>query len=429
MRSNGYNYSYKNSRSLEDAKCPTPEDVSTIRYNLLTKQNKYPSKKAFLNEIAPMIARGQVTSMPVCHPKLYEQVAEITSEWTFNELHACATYSIRQCPIRLRDLQPMVNDADFLPLRYVLLRLAAERPNDSAARIIMQDIDGFKEITMLLEGIEDVDSGEVFDVSTYAPFWFLPSELSDLFNISVSSTVSEASRTFSSVHGHYLIRRKITPEEREHVKGSRTYVYRPASLVEKVRDLISNHDYDVEQVAFDSGLPESEIQSYYDLDASEVVPLNPFDMTASPGEVNFDKLLTYVQEESFALKPSTGREDFYSSLRAHHVTPGSTATNTQEDFPMTVNNTIMPYYYPYGPTYSEPAPSAFPPTYTYGQRVTTTRDPDTDLALKLNGILSFAKEVGAVVTLPVLAASTGSSLTEITAALSTLPPALLEDTF
>jgi hypothetical protein len=96
---------------------------------------------------------------------------------------------------------------------------------------------------------------------------------------------------------------------------------------------------------------------------------------------------------------------------------------------MTVNNTIMPYYYPYGPTYSEPAPSAFPPTYTYGQRVTTTRDPDTDLALKLNGILSFAKEVGAVVTLPVLAASTGSSLTEITAALSTLPPALLEDTF
>lgn len=408
--------------------CPTPEEVETIRYAYLANEKGYAHTRPLLDDIASMVARGQVTTLPVCHPSLYGQVQEITEGWSFSELHSCASHHRRQCPISLKDLRDQLDKPEYEALRYVLLKLATERPSDTPARRVLQMIGGFDDISKVLqesEGVErDANPADIFDMTNFEELWFIAPELSLLFNMRESSEISRASRNLSQTHGHYIVRRPATVEDYLHVSRRYTYLYRPATFAEKVRSLVSDGDYSVQEIAQESDYSAYEIQQLVDQDTVPV--LNPFDTTQHSGEVNFEEVENFLKDryERTSTEVATPFVGSWPSSNAHSEV-------TACDF----GDSSYPYYplrTPVSPQYNPPIYPATPvmPVYTPLETVVTgpmyqVRD---DLQIRVEAILLFARETGVTVEVFTLVKATSTTLNEVLAALSNLDTDLLNMT-
>jgi len=405
------------SNSPSTAQCPTPEEVQTTRYAYLASEKGYKDARYLLDDIASMVARGQVTTLPVCHPALYDQVDEITSEWTFDELHSCASHHRRQCPLSLRELRDQLDKPEYEALRYVLLRLATERPVDSPARRVLKMIGGFDDISTAFQSddLGPVNPATVFNMEDFEEFWFISPELSRLFNMRESSEISRASRHLSTTHGHYIIRRPATEEDYEHVSRRYSLLYRPASFEEKVRDLHENFGETADSISAECDYSTYEIQQI--LDKDEVPVLNPFDTTQHSGEVNFEEVEEFLTDH---FDRFTQESSFTDSTSASDAREGAfEVTACHIDYP-------YPYYTPYTPQTPDPhfVPTTVPqyvPTQIQGPVVDT-------LGVEIKAILNFVQLEGLTVEISTLVEATNSTLKEVLAALSHLDASLLDET-
>lgn len=408
------------------ATCPTPEEVETVRYAFLAQQNGYKDPRALLDDIAPMVARGQVTTLPVCHPSLYDKVKDLTSDWSFDELHSCASHHRRQCPLSLKQLREKLDKPQYEALRYVLLKLATERPTDAPDRRVLKMIGGFESFSAAMNTSSvETNPASMFDLSELDEMWFIAPELNSLFNMRESSEISRASRHLSTTHGHYLIRRSATDADYENISRRYTYVYRPASFEEKVRDLADNFGYTVENLALESEYSSYEIQEI--LDKKDVPLLNPFDTTQHEGEVNFENVEPFL------------RERFQEVVQADDVvfTPdlseGSVVAIAGSDHD--IQSSIIDPYYPYFtpstpviPTHRIPGPPVTYPEYVTYPQPPLTEPVSNELEVRVEAILSFAKVTGVTVEISTLVEATNSSLKEVLGALSALDQDLLDST-
>lgn len=287
----------------EKISCPSSDEFERVDYRQLAQTHGYEKLGKLLDELAPMIGRGEVSDLPEAHPSLYARVAEITSDWSFADLHSCASHRIRQCPMSLREIREATGKPEYEALRYVLFRLAAEKSSKSSTIKVQKDVDDiFQQIGFCVP----VENPEFPNEMR----WFTPQELGEFFGMTTSSKISRSSRKLRPYLGYFLIRRDLHPGEKPRHKNL-TYLYRPATLEEKIRDRYYNFNSDPASIVRDlsslkgHNLSLGQVLRIINLKEEEVPRLNPLDITSHNGDVDFDAVLNRVQQSvTDADKPS-----------------------------------------------------------------------------------------------------------------------------
>ena len=278
-----------NSNSSSTPTLPTPEEFSTEDYRDLNLTHRYRNLNMLLDDLCPMIARGEVASLPSAHPGLYNRVRSATEDWSFAELHSCASKRKRQCPVSLKELRDQLGKPDYTALRYVLLRLALSRATMSAAKQVLQKADMMFRSAGVVTDFATPPGQTEGSPETREVTWYTPQQMTEFFGAE-SSQLSRGSRFFRTVKGHYIVRRELTDEEKvEH--GKLSFLYRPVSLEEKIRDLHDNFGKTEDELVDMTPLSRIEIDMILMEDEENVKVFNPFDVSNHDGFVNYDAIV------------------------------------------------------------------------------------------------------------------------------------------
>lgn len=364
--------------------CPTPHLIETTPYESLARDYGYSKVRHLLDDIAPMVARGQVTTLVECHPSLHEQLTQLTEGWSFDELHSCVSHLTRQSPKTLKQLRFELGNPDYNAMRYELLRIALKRDSDVSRRV--------------MQSFTKASTSVPFE-----PIWFMSGELRDLFGITHSGDLSRASRNHYKLNGHYFVRRQLTEADYESgISRVYTYVYRPVSLEEKIQDLADVYSEAyldknlgrsavIEVLANDFELEESYIDEVL---GKDVQPLNPFDATAHTGYINFENVPAFLEEKGLT----------------HLLTDFTVAYDEDDDVDLeVVEDSESPVYH-----------------FFEDDLVSETPVVSVDVvALQVEAVLRFAQLSQDMVPLQVLAEITDSPVKDVVQALNEVDEALL----